>query len=59
VGHVLFVLLQAEVFWARIRQLQEEDVAMFVKVISCNRGGLMVQYHHVEGFIPVSHFGQV
>jgi len=31
---------------------------MYVKVVSCNRGGLMVQYHHLEGFIPVSHFGQ-
>jgi len=59
-GEIILSLaaIEAEIFWARIRQLQEEDVAMYVKVASCNRGGLMVQYQHVEGFIPVSHFGQ-
>ena len=46
---------QATVFWQRIRQLQEEDVP----VVAANRGGLMVQYAHLEGFIPVSHLGQV
>lgn len=59
-GEIILSLaaIEAEVFWARIRQLQQEDVAMYVKVVSSNRGGLMVQYQHVDGFIPVSHFGQ-
>jgi ribosomal protein S1 len=47
------------VFWTRLRQLQAEDVAMTVRVTAANRGGLMCQFHHIEGFIPSSHFGQV
>lgn len=59
-GEIILSLaaIEAEVFWTRIRQLQMEDVALNVRVLSCNRGGLTVQYHHVEGFIPMSHFGQ-
>jgi len=30
-----------------------------VTVMSANRGGLVVQYSTLEGFIPVSHLGQV
>jgi hypothetical protein len=50
---------QAQTFWQRIRQLQEEDVPVLVTVVGANRGGLMVQYAHLEGFIPVSHLAQV
>jgi predicted RNA-binding protein with RPS1 domain len=50
---------QAQIFWQRIRQMQEEDVPVTVTVVGANRGGLMVQYAHLEGFIPLSHLGQV
>jgi hypothetical protein len=50
---------QAQTFWQRIRQMQEEDVPVTVTVAAVNRGGLMVQYAHLEGFIPVSQLGQV
>ena len=50
---------QAQVFWARIKQMQEEDVPVYVTVTGATRGGLLVQYEHLEGFIPISHLGQV
>jgi small subunit ribosomal protein S1 len=52
-------LLQVSVFWQRIRQLQEDDVTVFVKVESANRGGLLVKYGPYEGFVPVSQFSSV
>jgi len=50
---------QASVFWERIRQLQAEDVVVFVKVDSANKGGLLVKYGPYDGFVPVSQFGNV
>lgn len=46
-------------FWERIRQLQAEDVTVFVKVDSANKGGLLVKYGPYDGFVPVSQFGSV
>ncbi|KAI8468426.1 MAG: plastid/chloroplast ribosomal protein S1 [Monoraphidium minutum] len=59
-GEIILSLaaIEAQTFWQRIRQLQEEDVPVMVTVMAANRGGLMVQYAHLEGFIPVSHLGQ-
>ena len=51
--------LQASVFWQRMRQLQEENQTVQVKVEGANRGGLMVKYGPYEGFVPVSQFGPV
>jgi small subunit ribosomal protein S1 len=42
-----------------MRQHQEENMTVQVKVESANRGGLLVKYGPYEGFIPVSHFGPV
>lgn len=50
---------QAEVFWQRIKQMQAAMVPVFVTVMAATRGGLVVQYEHMEGFIPISHLGQV
>ncbi|GBF91122.1 30S ribosomal protein S1 [Raphidocelis subcapitata] len=50
--------IEAQLFWQRIRQMQEEDVPVLVTVLAANRGGIIVQYAHLEGFIPVSHLGQ-
>jgi ribosomal protein S1 len=52
-------LLQAETFWHRIKQMQQDDVPVYVTVTAATRGGLLVQYNHLEGFIPASHLGQV
>ncbi|KIZ06677.1 30S ribosomal protein S1 [Monoraphidium neglectum] len=59
-GEIILSLaaIEAQTFWQRIRQLQEEDVPVLVTVVGANRGGLMVQYAHLEGFIPVSHLAQ-
>lgn len=50
---------QAQIFWHRIRQMQENDCPVYVTVTAATRGGLLVQYQHLEGFIPASHIGQV
>lgn len=42
-----------------MRQLQEENMTVNVKVESANRGGLLVKYGPYEGFTPVSQFGPV
>ncbi len=42
-----------------MRQLQEENMTVQVKVESANRGGLLVKYGPYEGFVPVSQFGPV
>ncbi|KAI8469742.1 MAG: plastid/chloroplast ribosomal protein S1 [Monoraphidium minutum] len=59
-GEIILSLaaIEATVFWQRVRQLQEEDVPVMVTVTAANRGGLLVQYAHLEGFIPVSQLGQ-
>lgn len=51
--------MQASVFWQRMRQLQDENLTVYVKVESANRGGLLVKYGPYDGFIPVSQFGPV
>lgn len=58
-GQVVLSLAAVEVsvFWHRIRQLQEEDVTVHVKVDSANKGGLLVKYGPYDGFVPVSQFG--
>jgi small subunit ribosomal protein S1 len=55
-GQVILSLgsLEANVFWQRIRQLQEEDVTVYVTVESVNKGGLLVTYGQYDGFIPIS-----
>jgi hypothetical protein len=39
--------------------MQQDDVPVYVTVTAATRGGLLVQYNHLEGFIPASHLGQV
>lgn len=59
-GEIILSLaaIEAELFWHRIRQMQENDCPVYVTVTSATRGGLLVQYQHLEGFIPASHIGQ-
>ncbi|KAJ9510830.1 hypothetical protein QJQ45_027756 [Haematococcus lacustris] len=58
-GQTVLSLATEEVtmFWHRMRQLSEEDVTVYVKVESANKGGLLVKYGPYDGFIPVSQFG--
>ncbi|KAF8068441.1 PU1 [Scenedesmus sp. PABB004] len=59
-GEIILSLaaIEAQTFWHRIKQMQEEDVPVYVTVTAATRGGLLVQYNHLEGFIPASHLGQ-
>eukprot|EP00882_Tetradesmus_deserticola_P000457 GHRQ01000502.1.p1 GENE.GHRQ01000502.1~~GHRQ01000502.1.p1 ORF type:complete len:466 (+),score=198.13 GHRQ01000502.1:58-1398(+) len=59
-GEIILSLaaIEAATFWHRIKQMQQEDLPMYVTVTAATRGGLLVQYHHLEGFIPASHLGQ-
>lgn len=52
-------MLQYSVAWQRVRQLQEEDVTVMGKVLSLNRGGLLVDVEHIKGFVPTSQLGYV
>jgi ribosomal protein S1 len=52
-------MLQAEVWWERSRQMLMNNVPVFVTVTAATKGGLVVQYDHVKGFIPVSQLGPV
>ncbi|KXZ42870.1 hypothetical protein GPECTOR_113g282 [Gonium pectorale] len=58
-GQVIVSLaaMEATTFWTRIRQLQDEDVAVTVTVESVNKGGMLVKFGIYDGFIPVSQFG--
>jgi small subunit ribosomal protein S1 len=59
-GEIILSLaaIEAQTFWHRIRQMQESDCPVYVTVTAATRGGLLVQYQHLEGFIPASHIGQ-
>lgn len=46
---------QIEMAWTRIRQLQAEDIAVKAYVVEVNRGGMIVEYEDLQGFIPGSH----
>nr|YP_010338590.1 ribosomal protein S1 [Rhodaphanes brevistipitata]UNJ18540.1 ribosomal protein S1 [Rhodaphanes brevistipitata] len=41
--------------WKRIRQIFEENVIISAEVIKLNRGGCIVQFDELKGFVPKSH----
>jgi len=55
-GEIQLSLRQMEysVAWARVRQMQEEGITTMGKVLSLNRGGLLVDVEHLRGFVPSS-----
>ena len=52
---VLCMSVQNEILWRRAQQLQEENITIVGTVVGVNRGGLMVDYEHIRGFLPISH----
>ncbi len=40
--------------WADLRSIYERDETIELMVIGCNRGGLLVEYDHLRGFVPAS-----
>lgn len=46
--------MEYSVAWSRVRQMQEEGITVMGKVLSLNRGGLLVDVEHLRGFVPAS-----
>lgn len=40
--------------WQRAAQLFEAKERVDLEVVGCNRGGLLVQFGHIQGFVPAS-----
>jgi small subunit ribosomal protein S1 len=41
--------------WERVKSIYENDEIIELQVYGYNRGGLLVQDHGIQGFVPVSH----
>jgi small subunit ribosomal protein S1 len=41
--------------WARIKQLNKEEIIIKAQVTGINKGGLLVELENIQGFIPKSH----
>jgi small subunit ribosomal protein S1 len=41
--------------WALLQEAMDRGTILEVEVTGCNRGGLIVRYHTLRGFIPSSH----
>lgn len=41
--------------WNKALELYEQDQVIDLNVVGCNRGGLLVNGHGLQGFVPVSH----
>ncbi|MFC1464687.1 MAG: 30S ribosomal protein S1 [Candidatus Brachytrichaceae bacterium NZ_4S206] len=41
--------------WAALREAMAHNTPLEVEVTGCNRGGLIVHYHGLRGFVPSSH----
>jgi small subunit ribosomal protein S1 len=45
----------SDIDWGQIKKIFEEDEIIILEVIGHNRGGLLVQGDHIQGFVPLSH----
>ncbi len=45
--------------WDRAKELLESQEVVEVTVVGHNRGGVLVRWHRLEGFIPTSHMASV
>ena len=56
-GDLILSLYQArqEKDWTKAKELLESDQVWQDKVIDYNRGGLLVKFGHIRGFVPASH----
>ena len=41
--------------WSRLEETARKEEIIPVKVLQANRGGLIIQYGKIQGFLPVSH----
>lgn len=56
-GNMLVSISQAKQLedWERAEELMDNEEAWEGKVVDANKGGLIVQFGHLRGFIPASH----
>jgi small subunit ribosomal protein S1 len=45
---------QTEADWAEIQRITDNDESIELRVIGCNRGGLLVEWRSLRGFVPAS-----
>ncbi len=45
--------------WERAATLHEEDKTIELKVVSYNKGGLVVEFGRIQGFVPNSHIPEI
>ena len=59
-GYAVLSLKRAdrERVWQMLKDKMEKNEPVKVKVSDANRGGLIVQYGSIEGFLPISHLAQ-
>ena len=51
--------IESEMVWARLKQLQQEDVTVEATIVHVSRGGMISTVDGVRGFIPSSHVGSL
>jgi small subunit ribosomal protein S1 len=44
-----------ELDWERATKLKEEDTTIELKIVNYNKGGLVVEFGRIQGFVPNSH----
>ena len=44
-----------ELDWERAAELQEDDATIELKIVNYNKGGLVVEFGRIQGFVPNSH----
>lgn len=49
----------ASINWDRARQIYDQDETVNLKVTGYNRGGLLVEGHGLQGFVPISHLVKI
>lgn len=45
--------------WQRAKELYDEDEAIELKVVGYNKGGLVVEFGRIQGFVPNSHIPEI
>jgi small subunit ribosomal protein S1 len=48
-------MLSSSELWEALREAMQRGSTLDVEVTGCNRGGLIVRYHTLRGFVPSSH----
>nr|YP_009296498.1 ribosomal protein S1 [Thorea hispida]AOM65433.1 ribosomal protein S1 [Thorea hispida] len=59
-SHQLILSLKRLVYiksWQRIKQLQYENTIIYTYIYGTNKGGILVKFENIQGFIPKSHIG--